>query len=212
MSSNEPTAKQRSAQQEARKQQRREQQEARRQREEAARRLQRRWRWVWWGGGSVTLLAVIGAVIFASRANAAPTIDGIQCQTNEGAATHIHQHLVIYDRGQPVAVPADIGIDGTRGCLFWLHTHRSDGVIHVESPTGDTYTLGQFFDIWSQPLSRAQVTSLKADKTYSIRAYVNGRLYQGDPRTIPLTAHALITLEYGPPWPPPPPFTFSPGE
>ncbi len=31
----------------------------------------------------------------------------------------------------------------------------------------------------------------------------NGRLYTGNPRAIPLTAHALITLEVGPPWTPP---------
>src|SRR5207253_9951624 len=93
-------------------------------------------------------------------------------------------------------------------CLFWLHTHATDGVIHVESPTKDAFTLGQFFDIWHQPLSRTQGASLKADARHQIRAYVNGHLYAGDLRTIPLTAHALITLEDGPPWVTPPPFSF----
>lgn len=217
MSSDGPKERQRSAQVETRKQRRAGQRragqrETRRQVEEAARRRQRRWRWIWWGGGGATVLAVIVALIVANQANAAPTINGIQCQTNEGAATHIHQHLVIYNRGRPVPVAANIGIDATRGCLYWLHTHSTDGVIHVESPTGDIYTLGHLFDIWGQPLSRTQVTSLKTDKAHSIRAYVNGRLYRGDPRAIPLTAHALITLEYGPPWLPPPPFTFQNGE
>ena len=185
--------------------------EARRQREEAARRRQQRRRWVWWGGGTVIVFALVGAVIFASRANAAPTIDGIQCQTNEALVYHIHAHLVIYDRGQSVLVPQGTGIDQTRGCLFWLHTHTPDGIIHVESPTQTTYTLGQFFDIWGQPLSRTQVTSLKADSTHHLRVYVQGRRYGGDPRAIPLTAHELITLEYGPPWRPPPSFTFPQG-
>lgn len=215
MGSDGPPAKRAGAQQETRKQRRSGQREARRQVEEAARRRQRRWRWVWWGGGGATLLVVIVAAIFASQANAAPTIDGIQCNTSEGAVTHIHQHLVIYVKGQAFPVPGGIGIDTTRTtpCLYWLHTHSADGVIHLESPTANTtYTLGQFFDIWQTPLNRTQLLSFKANRNQSIRAYINGHLYHGDPRTIPLTAHALITLEYGPPWISSPSFTFPAGD
>src|SRR5438105_1951651 len=128
------------------KQRRLDRREVERQRAEAARRQQRRWRLVWWGGGGAALLAVIVAVVFAIRAQAAPTIDGIQCNTMEGAVTHTHQHLLIYDRGRPVTVPADIGINNSNSaspCLFWLHTHSTDGIIHVESPHQGTYTLGQ---------------------------------------------------------------------
>ena len=218
MSSNEPPLKQGRGRQETgqgtTKQRRLARREAERQRADDARRRRRQRRWVWWGGGGIIVLALIVAVVFASRANAAPTIDGIQCNTSEGAATHIHQHLSIDIKGQPFAVPGGIGIDNTRAtpCLYWLHTHDASGVIHVESPTGDTYTLGNFFDIWQTPLSRTQLMTLMATKTHSVRAYVNGRLYRGDPRSIPLMAHALITLEYGPPWVSPPSFTFPAGE
>jgi len=40
---------------------------------------------------------------------------------------------------------------------MWLHTHAADGIIHTESPVERTYTLGDFFDIWGQPLGRHQV-------------------------------------------------------
>jgi hypothetical protein len=197
------------------KQRRLDRREAERQRAEAARRQQRRWRLVWWGGGSAALIAVIIAVVFALRAQAAPTIDGIKCGTMEGDVLHIHQHLVMYDRGQPVTVPQGIGINESNpatACMFWLHTHTPDGLIHVESPRRATFTLGQFFAIWGQPLSRTRVASARADATHHLRAYVNGRLYRGDPRTIPLTPHARITLEVGPPWVTPPSFTFPQGE
>src|SRR5207248_711352 len=128
-----------------------------------------------WGGGGAVLVALVVALVLANRTQAAPTIDGIQCNTNESFVSHIHQYLAIYDRGKPAAVPQGIGTDQTNSCLFWLHTHAPNGVIHVESPNHDTYTLGQFFDIWHQPLSRTQVTSLKANATQHIRAYVNGR-------------------------------------
>ncbi len=192
-----------------RKQRRTASREGRRVREDAARRQhqrQRRQRWMWWGGGGVVVLVVLGIVAVANqtqRASAAPTVDGIQCVATEGAVTHIHQHLAIYDAGKLVPVPQGIGVNDTTGCLFAVHTHSPDGVIHVESPTTAQNTLGQFFDIWGQPLSRTQVASATAGHGQSVRAYINGRLYTGNPRAIPLTAHALITLEVGPPWAPP---------
>jgi hypothetical protein len=42
-------------------------------------------------------------------------------------------------------------------CFAWLHTHSADGIIHTESPVTRTFTLGEFFDVWGQPLSSRQV-------------------------------------------------------
>jgi len=153
------------------------------------------------------VIVVLGGVILAThvdQAGAAPTIDGIQCVASEGAVTHTHQHLAIYAAGKPIPVPQGVGIDDVRGCLFALHTHSPDGIIHVESPTTAQNTLGQFFDIWGQPLTPTRVASVTATHAQSVRAYVNGRPYAGDPRAIPLTPHALITLEVGPLWVAPP--------
>ncbi len=188
------------ARQETTKQRRLAKREAERQREEGARRRQRRVRWLWLGGGVVVVAVIVAVIVVASRVTAAPTIDGIQCVSSEGAATHIHQHLTIDIKGQAFPLPAGIGIDDSQGCLYALHTHSGDGVVHVEAPSSDTYTLGQFFDIWQSPLGRKRLLTFAADRTHSVRAFVNGRLYRGDPRAITLTPHALITLEYGPPW------------
>jgi hypothetical protein len=78
-------------------------------------------------------------------------------------------------------------------CCSWLHTDVQDGVIHSESPTRTTHTLGQFFDEWNQPLSTGQVASSSG----TVTAYVNGKRYTGDPRTIPLLAHGVIQLDVG---------------
>ncbi|TMC07409.1 MAG: hypothetical protein E6J41_16255 [Chloroflexi bacterium] len=134
------------------------------------------------------------------------TVDGVQCQTSEQVAYHIHAHLVIYASGQPQTVPYGIGIpnpqvDNSSGqpfvvggsCFYWLHSHATDGVIHIESPDQRTYTLGTWFDIWGQPLSATQVGGDKG----TVTAYVNGQRYTGDPRNIPLTAHAVIQLNVG---------------
>jgi len=78
-------------------------------------------------------------------------------------------------------------------------------------PSQRAFVLGEFFDIWGQPLSSTQVLGFKADAQHSLQFFVDGQQYSGDPRQIPLAAHTLITIEYGPPFLPPPPFTFPPG-
>jgi hypothetical protein len=78
-------------------------------------------------------------------------------------------------------------------CFYWLHSHTDDGIVHIESPIRRTFTLGNYFDVWNQPLSAARV----ATATGPVTAFVNGRPFTGDPRTIPLGAHSVIQLDVG---------------
>jgi len=142
-------------------------------------------------------------------------VDGIPCQSMEVGVVHVHSHLAIFENGKQVQVPAYIGITptGTGGCLYWLHTHGPDGIIHIEAgdvsaPNGGPYTLGMFFDIWGQPLTRTQVGPFKGDVT----AFVNGETYNGDLRAIPLRSHQIITLEVGTPVVPPPNYKLPPND
>ncbi len=129
-------------------------------------------------------------------------VDGISCQPTEQAVFHIHAHLTLFVNGSPRQVPANIGIPGT--CLYWLHTHAADGVIHIESPVRRTYTLGDFFDEWGQPLGPRQA----GPATGRVIAIYNGQLYEGNPRDIPLNPHAQIQLEVGTPLVAPQTITF----
>ena len=135
-------------------------------------------------------------------------VDGIKCQTNEQVLFHIHAHLTIFVNGSPRQVPAGIGIPGAQAqntaqgpfissgkCFYWLHTHAADGIIHTESPVHRTFTLGNFFNIWGQPLGPGQVGPARGHVT----AIYNGRAYQGNPRDIPLNKHAQIQLMVGKP-------------
>ena len=122
---------------------------------------------------------LFGALLLTSgpaRADAptGQTIDAIRCDQAEGAVFHIHQHLAIFDRGRPVAVPSDVGRPIVGQCLYWLHTHTPDGIIHVESPAFRTFTLGNFFDIWGEPLGASVAASAKA-KGGKLRVFVDGR-------------------------------------
>ncbi len=135
-------------------------------------------------------------------------VDGISCQAGEQTLFHIHAHLTLFVNGSPRQVPAAIGIAGARAeqtsagpfiasgtCFYWLHTHAPDGIIHIESPVQRGYTLGEFFDEWGQPLGPDQAGPARGKVT----AIYNSQVYQGNPRVIPLTAHAQIQLEVGTP-------------
>jgi hypothetical protein len=144
-------------------------------------------------------------------------IDGIEGSAREMLQVHVHAHLALFEKGQQIAVPYGIGIvqpfqvnNGFVGVgrgIYWLHTHDATGIIHVESPDARTYTLGQFFDIWGRPLDTGNVAGL----TGTVRAFVDGKRYLGNPRGIVLTAHGQITLEVGAPFVTPPVYAFPKG-
>ena len=157
----------------------------------------------------------------ASSARVGKGEDGIKCQQNERLAFHIHVHLTAFVDGKPRLIPAGIGIwpiqpqsgrigqfEVTQGeCLSWLATHFPDGIIHVEAPFKRGFTLGEFFDVWGQPLGPDIAGSAHGHVT----AIVNGSVWAANPRSIPLNAHAQIQLEVGRPLVAPEKITFPGG-
>ena len=103
---------------------------------------------------------------------------------NNGQTTQTHV-------GKTTKGPVAVG----GNCIYWLHTHAPDGVIHVESPTRRVYTLGNFFDEWGQRLSSTAV----ADASGKVAPFLNGKPWTKDPRSIPLLPHAVIQLSVGSP-------------
>jgi hypothetical protein len=133
----------------------------------------------------------------------------VGCSATEQLTYHIHAHLALFVDGAPETIPAGIGIHRT--CIAWLHTHDTSGIIHVEAPAPHTYTVGDFFAVWGKRLDTTHLLDHTAGDQHHIEAYVDGNRYDGPPQTIPLTPHAVIVIEYGPPFVPPPPFTFPSG-
>jgi hypothetical protein len=159
--------------------------------------------------GSAALAAVVVAFARPPQGGApgGQQIAGISCDAMEGSRIHIHQHLLILDHGNAVPIPNNVGRPLTSQCLYWIHTHTPDGIIHIESPNTRTFTLGDFFTIWGQPLTSTRAATATAAKGAKLKVWVDGKPYTDDPRKIPLAAHTDIVVEAGPPFPAPPKFT-----
>lgn len=160
---------------------------------------------IWMSCAFLAAFAVSSPAASAQRlgnaASSGQPIKGISCDAQEGQRLHIHQHLVILDRGKEVPVPFNVGQPESAPCIYWLHTHKTDGIIHVEAPLNRKFTLGDFFAVWGQPLDKTRAATALAPKGATLSVYVNGKKYIGDPSKIELVAHADIVIMAGPPFP-----------
>ncbi len=82
------------------------------------------------------------------------TMKSVPCLASE--AFHIHPQLKILVDEKSEAVPGNIGI--LPSCTRELHTHATDGIIHVESAVDRGYTFADFLSLWQKPLLREGYT------------------------------------------------------
>jgi hypothetical protein len=152
-----------------------------------------------------------------ARARAA----GLVPETAERLQYHVHSHLDVFLDGTKVVVPAGLGIDihnpgvhtftvdgqaqygGIRppcaqACISPLHTHDVSGILHTESATKKNNTLGQLFTEWDVRLD-ANCVATYCKPAKAVAVYVDGKLFAGDPATIPLSDHKEIAIVIGTP-------------
>lgn len=152
-------------------------------------------------------------------------VDSIPCDF-AAVNYHIHTHLSLFYKGTQIAIPTSVGILNpvysqsppitviNGSCIYHIHTHNPNGLIHNENQAVDSFTLGQFFDIWGEPLSRSNVAGFTGPVLVYVATCATPRVepftcaaaqvYTGDPRQIELIQHEQITIEVGGPyvWPP----------
>ena len=148
------------------------------------------------------------------RAARARPIAGLRCTRRGGARFGVH--LELFAARRVVLVPPGIGIAPPRKsrgayvtagrCSYPVRTREPTGVVEV-ARAGPAKTLGDLFDVWGQPLSRTRMGGFRG----TVTAYVGGRPWRRDPRSIPLHRHAQIVLEVGGHVAPHPSYQFPPG-
>ena len=81
-------------------------------------------------------------------------------------------------------------------------THDNSGIIHIESPEGKNFTLGEFFDIWNKKFNNTHLFDKVFNDTnnnHSLTVFVNGSKVNGESnhRDIRLNDHEEIVIVYG---------------
>jgi hypothetical protein len=153
-------------------------------------------------------------VSLGARAARGRPIGGLRCARAEQPRFGVH--LELFAARRVVLVPPGIGIAPPRirrgayvprgRCSYPVRTREPTGVVEV-SRAGPTKTLGDLFAVWGQPLSRTRMAGFRGVVT----AYVAGRRWSRDPRSIPLHRHAQIVLQVGGQVAPHPAYRFPPG-
>jgi hypothetical protein len=145
---------------------------------------------------AVAAAGIAGAILY--QPPTAMAISGIECNRSEQLNYHIHSGLDVFVNGVQQQVPSNIGILSSPSCLYWLHTHSANGIIHIEAPETREFLLGQFIDVWEQTLTNS-TAFFDSVSDMPVTAYVDGQRFEGDYRTIPLESLREIVLAYGTP-------------
>lgn len=163
------------------------------------------------------------------------TVDGIPCAAQMFENNyHVHAFVGIYYNGVEYALPDAVGMYHAGGdqdyngfpnqevyafCYYYVHTHDTTGIVHLESPSTTTpinqslFTLGNLLDIWGLQVTATQFgplpgaitiyTSLNAAAipcTGGASCEVTNSQYQlwtDDPHNVPLYSHEVIWIEVG---------------
>lgn len=126
---------------------------------------------------------------------------GLSLTSQETLTVHYHAHLDVFVNGKKVPVPGGLGINvgpngqapahGSPG-IAPLHTHDATGVVHIEAPKADKFTLGQVFDEWG-----VRLTANQAGAYSPVKVYVDGKPVTGDPAGIVLKPHEEVAVVAG---------------
>ena len=143
---------------------------------------------------------------------------GLMPDTKEYLTYHVHAHLAVFVDGQPVEIPAGVGIEITdpavqkfdsgyggipeegceQVCISPLHTHDPDGVLHIEAPSETRFTLGQFFEQMGIRLDASCVDEF-CTPGVPIAVVVDGERQSGNPADIVLRDGQEIAIVIGTP-------------
>src|SRR3989344_5684948 len=143
--------------------------------------------------GLVLFALIIAGFFFWPRKGIIPVVDVPCLDPNiPTLKQHIHPHLQIIFEDENEEIPANIGLSS--GCERAIHTHDTNGIIHIEAQDNRQYTLGDFFSVWSAEGGK------KIDRFgYKLEIIVDGKPFgvtQGKPEDLKLKDKQEIILKY----------------
>jgi PKD repeat protein len=109
-------------------------------------------------------------------------------------ALQMHVHLSILLDGQKIVVPANIGVDA--GGAQVLHTTDASGTIDVAAPVAGTFTLQDFFTVWT---AQPTLPAGSPDPAAPVRDYGQSLLRQlsDGTRQLTMTVNGQASTAFG---------------
>jgi hypothetical protein len=124
---------------------------------------------------------------------------GLSGAPSESLVVHYHAHLDIFVNGHSEPVAASIGREDD-SFFSPLHTHANSGMIHIEAPSDQKFTLGMLFTEWGVRLTRNCVGGYCQPGT-PISTFIDGRRTDEPLPDVVLTKGQEIALVIGSPPP-----------
>ncbi len=139
-----------------------------------------------------------------------------RCTARLGPRTPVH--LEVFAANRVVIVPAGIGVRSPltstasrilrARCYGPVVTLEPTGVVLIRG--GLRMRLSDVFHAWGQPLTSGRVASFGVRAEATVRVFIDGRLWPGEPGSVPVAPRAEIVVEVGPYVPPHSSFRFPP--
>jgi hypothetical protein len=115
----------------------------------------------------------------------------------EHTEIHYHTHLDIFVNGRPEPVAPSIGRED-QSFFSALHTHTTNGALHIEAPVDQVFTLQMLFTEWGVRLSPGCIGEY-CRSALNVAAYVDGKIDKEPLPKIALLKGREIALVIGKP-------------
>ncbi|MBQ70040.1 MAG: hypothetical protein CMA65_00925 [Euryarchaeota archaeon] len=86
---------------------------------------------------------------------------------------HYHTELIISVNNEFVEIPGDVGLNDGDCTMRQLHTHSTNGVIHIEmKEQGVEAPLEAFFDVWGKHFDKTGFDDYRVDADHELLMFV----------------------------------------
>jgi hypothetical protein len=143
----------------------------------------------------------VGAVRWGNPETDGAAIGDFSCVLNPPQSFALYTHVTIVLNNEAQAIPTDLGAapEGNTHCFYAVHTHDSTGKVHVTPSVAGTFTLGNLFTIWKQPLTNTNVAGIEGlpIEIFVTDGTTTTKVEEADWSNIELKSHREITISVG---------------
>lgn len=120
-------------------------------------------------GGAILVLGILVYFVVSSEE---PSKEDEVISRN---GIHFHPHLSLVIQGEAMEIPTNIGLEGPKHNP--VHTHQTDGIIHLEYSgvvTQKDTKLFKFFEIWGKRFDKECILEYCNGPDGTVKMFVNG--------------------------------------